>query len=260
MSLMHNPETRTAAQVSGLTDSTDAREGRMVWDYFKRRSRGTYVDVGANHPTQGNQTWFLESQGWSGLLVEPHPQMYKLLCAHRPHSRSVQAAVCGPGQEGEIELHLGVHPTKSTVRPECDRLMTGERVRVPARTLNSLLAEAGIGAIDFLSLDVEGVELDALRGLDLGLHRPLLLLIEDHVYRYDKHFYLRRAGYKLVRRSGYNNWYVPRETPISVFTLCTVPEMLRLGRKMWLNTPFNWLRHRLKQRRYARQARRPGGA
>ncbi|MGA2866847.1 MAG: hypothetical protein ABSF95_20430 [Verrucomicrobiota bacterium] len=64
--------------------------------------------------------------------------------------------------------------------------------------------------------------------------------------------YLRRHGYKLVRRTGYNNWYVPRNTPVSVFSMCSFPELLRLDRKMWLNTPFNRLRHWLKHRKRAR--------
>lgn len=241
-----------ASEQTGLTDSTDARESRLVWEYFKRQDHGTFVDVGANHPTERNQTWFLEGRGWSGLLIEPHPAMSELLRAHRRRSRTVQAAVCGPGEEGEAELHLGVDPAKSSLRPEWDHALTGERIRVPARTLNSILAEAGLGRIDFLSLDVEGLELEALRGLDLERYQPQLILLEDHFYSYAKHFYLRRHGYKLVRRTGYNNWYVPRNTPVSVFSMCSFPELLRLGRKMWLNTPFNRWRRWLKQRKRAR--------
>jgi hypothetical protein len=97
-----------------------------------------------------------------------------------------------------------------------------------------------------------------LRGLDLGRYEPQLILIEEHFYGLEKHFYLRRHGYKLVRRSGYNNWYVPRSAPVSVFSMSSLPELLRLGRKMWLNTPFNRVRRHLKQRKRARTATWPG--
>ena len=130
--------------------------------------------------------------------------------------------------------------------------LTGQRVRVPTRTLNSLIAEAGLSRIDFLSIDVEGMELEALSGLDLQRYPPHLILLEDHFYNYQKHFFLRRRGYKLVRRTGYNNWYVPQEAPGSVFSVSSFPEMLRLGKKMWLNTPFNRLRRKLKQRKRGR--------
>jgi len=49
---------------------------------------------------------------------------------------------------------------------------------VPARTLSSVLDEAGAPEIDFLSLDVEGFEPDVLRGLDLARHAPRWILVE----------------------------------------------------------------------------------
>ncbi len=55
---------------------------------------------------------------------------------------------------------------------------TTYEVEVPARTLSSLLDEARIGAVDFLSLDVEGLEIEVLEGLDLSRHRPAFLLVE----------------------------------------------------------------------------------
>ncbi len=250
---------QAAPEKTGPADSTGACESRLVWGYFKGQTEGRFVDVGANHPTERNQTWFLECQGWSGLLVEPHPEMCRLLRAQRPRSRTVEAAVCGPGQEGEAELQLGVDPAKSSLRPEWDHALSGQRVRVRARTLNSILAEADFGRIDFLSLDVEGMEIPALRGLDFERYGPELILIEDHFYAYDKHFYLRRHGYKLVKRTGYNNWYVPQDAAVSVFSMSSLPKLLRLGRKMWLNTPFNRLRRRLKQRKRAR-TQTTGGA
>jgi hypothetical protein len=40
-------------------------ESELVWHYFGRMGEGVFVEVGANHPTKHNQTWFLETLGWA---------------------------------------------------------------------------------------------------------------------------------------------------------------------------------------------------
>ncbi|HEV2761676.1 MAG TPA: FkbM family methyltransferase, partial [Pyrinomonadaceae bacterium] len=70
---------------------------------------------------------------------------------------------------------------------------------VPARTLTSVLDEAGAPAVDFLSLDVEGFELGVLRGLDFDRHEPAAMLIECQTAeaRDAVNEYLARRGYAL---------------------------------------------------------------
>jgi hypothetical protein len=68
-----------------------------------------------------------------------------------------------------------------------------------------------------------------------------------------KHCFVQRQGYKLVRRTGFNNWYVPVSAPYSMPSLSTLGELFRLCRKMWFAPPFNNLQRKLRERRYARQ-------
>lgn len=230
-----------------MTDSNQI-ESRLVWNFFKQRPEGVFVEVGANHPTQENQTWFLEQQGWSGVLVEPNPELHKLLCKQRPRSRAVQAAAGATDQRDEVELLLGVDPLHSTLAPVLGDPLSEKKVRVKLRTLNSILAETGTTKIDFLSIDVEGTELQVLQGLDLKKYAPGLILIEEQRRDYTKHFYLRRHGYRLVKRTGRNNWYVPPHSPATVRSLNTRAEALRLWQKMWLNPPFDNLKRKIRAR------------
>ena len=88
-------------------------------------------------------------------------------------------------------------------------------IDVPIRTLDSILEEAGSPTkFDFLSIDVEGHEIEVLRGL-ISLWRPRLILLEDHVADLSKHQYLLAAGYRIVRRFENNGWYVPRKSGAS---------------------------------------------
>ncbi len=231
-------------------DSLNCRESKQVWEFFNQREQGIFVDVGANHPTEQSLTWFLEVKGWSGILIEPNPEMAQLLRKHRPQSRLFQVAIGGPTQVGDVNFYLAGN--QSALSPSFDVTPAGV-IHVPLRTLDSVLTESGLAQIDFLSIDVEGMELDVLEGFNLAKYQPPLMLIEDHLYHHKVYSYLRRNGYKLVRRTGYNNWYVPAESPISVFTLSTPLELFHLFRKMWFAPPFNKIRRAIRRRKFARR-------
>jgi hypothetical protein len=101
-------------------------------------------------------------------------------------------------------------------------------------TLDEVLIEAGCPKPDFVSIDVEGLQLEVLKGFDLQRHQPALLFVEDHLLNWETHRYLVRRGYRLVKRTQLNNWYVPAGV---AFTLSTPLERLRLWRKVWPGTP-----------------------
>jgi hypothetical protein len=79
---------------------------------------------------------------------------------------------------------------------------------------------------------VEGSELDVLLGFGLEKWRPQLIFVEDEFRNYSLHKHLGARGCKLVRRTSYNNWYVPRDATTTVFSLSTPKQLIRLYRKM----------------------------
>ena len=212
----------------------------MVWDYFGKTREGVFLEAGANDPKELSQTYLLESQGWTGALVEPVPECCERLRAERPGSRVFQNALGAPDQRGMLRLSIpdGVTALASGLSAgaqpgEGERVVEAEFI-----TLNEVLAQAGIGRLDYLSLDLEGMELEALKGLDFKAHAPRLIVIEDRLDSLRLHRFLIHAGYKLVKRNGSNNWYVP---VASVFPV-TPGMRLRMVRKLYLSMPFRWLR------------------
>ena len=221
-------------------------EGELVWEFFGRKPDGRFVEVGANDPRNSSQTWFLESKGWSGILVEPLSRFTEALRVARPRSRVFQVACGAPGHPPTADLHIGENSEHSSLRPNVvdagTRYLQTETVRV--MTLDALLAGAGDPRLDFVSIDVEGLQLEVLKGFDLARHRPALLFVEDHLLNWDTHRHLCQRGYRLVKRTQLNNWYVPEGTP---FHLSTPAERLRLWRKLWPGTPFRRLKAWLRQ-------------
>lgn len=218
----------------------------MVREFFENRPAGFFVEVGANDPVQGSQTWHLEQAGWSGLLVEPQPDLAEKLRQMR--KAKVFAVACSsPRYEGgTLPLHIAGPFSSFDPKLMVAGVEAGAPIEVPVRTLDSLLSEAGAPVpIDFLSVDVEGHEIDVLSGFDFARWRPRLILLEDHVVNLTKHHFMRRAGYKLVRRTGLNAWYVP---PERAFALGWFGRWQML-RKYYLGLPFRILRDFLRRLR-----------
>jgi FkbM family methyltransferase len=161
-------------------------------DLDRRLSRylpatGVFVEAGANDGYRQSNTYYLErARGWTGLLVEPIPTLAADATRERPNSRVVNAALVADDYgDKTIGVRYGGLISSTEGTEGWDNEALGEildgasyTVEVPARTLSSLLDEAGIDEIDFLSLDVEGYEEQALAGLDLRRHAPRFALIE----------------------------------------------------------------------------------
>jgi FkbM family methyltransferase len=229
-------------------ESKPAWESDLVWQFFDRRRDGFFLDIGANDPKDSSQTWLLEQQGWRGLLVEPQATLCERLRRERPRSRVFQAACGAPGHPPQLALHIAEEHSKSSLIPNAVDVDTryARTEMVPVLTVDEVLRQAGDARPDFVSIDVEGAQLDVLRGFSLEQHPPSLLLVEDHLHNLKVHRYMVQHGYRLVKRTGLNNWYTPIHQP---FTLSSPLEQMRLWKKVWLNTPIRMWRVRRERRR-----------
>jgi FkbM family methyltransferase len=215
-------------------------EELLVREFFAGKHAGFFVEVGANHPTEGSQTWHLEQAGWTGVLVEPQPDLAALLATAR--TAQVFAVACTSPQKAGGPLPLHVDGARSAL--DRDRMAPGAHVDdvilVPTRTLDDVLEEAEAPMpIDLLSVDVEGHEVEVLQGFDFGGWHPRLIMVEDHVSSLRMHRFLTGRGYRLIRRLGNNGWYVPAETEITV----AASDRWEIVRKYYLALPFRVARN-----------------
>jgi FkbM family methyltransferase len=217
----------------------EENEQHLIQTFFSDTA-GYFVEVGANHPQDGSQSWLLEQCGWSGILIEPHPELADKLRQER--RAKVFAVACSSPENAGRKLPYYVAGPHSTL----DRaaMAPGSQpkavIDVLARTLSSILTEAGAPqTIDFLSIDVEGHEIEVLRGFDFTLWQPRLILLEDHVSNLRKHRFMKSSGYRLVRRTGHNSWYVPINSQVYFGFI----NRWRVLRKYYLALPFRVLRN-----------------
>ena len=162
--------------------------------YVKHR-RGIFVEAGANDGLSQSNTAYLEFfLGWRGLLVEPIPELAAKCRKNRSRSLVAEAALVDRERSGAT-LPMTYCNLMSIVDgarggPELDaaHLAAGtrflkpddgvRRIEVPTATLGGLLRRYGFTHVDLLSLDVEGYEAQALRGMDFEHLAPTWILVE----------------------------------------------------------------------------------
>ncbi len=149
--------------------------------FFHNRKDGFFLDIGAHDGQSFSNTWFFEKNlGWKGICFEPLPHLYNQLKACR-NCLCINACV------SQINGHLPFLHVDS-----CDEMLSGlcgtfnERklnavredilqlggelkiIQVPCVRLDSILEMHSVTHVDFLSLDVEGHELQVLKTIDFS--------------------------------------------------------------------------------------------
>lgn len=151
--------------------------------YFEGRGPGTYVDVGAHHPWRFSNTYWFYRQGWSGVNVDATPGSMEAFRRARPRDRNVEAAVAGVARTITFfafdEPALNTFDPAAVERAEAAGYRVVEERALRTTTLSDLLGKHLQGRrIDFLSVDVEGLDAEVLGSNDWDAFAPEVVLAE----------------------------------------------------------------------------------
>jgi FkbM family methyltransferase len=230
-------------------------EDRLKDEFFAATCDGYFVDVGASDPKSSSQSWHLEQKGWGGVLIEPQPRLAQKLREQR--RAAVFACACSsPRNAGKmLPLQLAGMLSSLNLNFFVAGMRKEEIIEVPARTLDDILTEAKAPVpIDLLAIDVESHEIEVLNGVTLERWQPRLIVVEDLAFNTRLHRLLRSRGYKWLRRTGLNGWYVPETSPLTVSAF----GRWQFFRKHYLGTPFRHVREakrKLRERLWAKLGR-----
>jgi FkbM family methyltransferase len=174
-------------------DQTYAQNGedRALLELFSPGYRGTYVDLGANHPYRISNTYLLYTHGWHGVCVDALPMFGPLYRRHRPRDTFLNVGV--GTQPGEFHFYeMSFSELSSFSRDIADELVAKGRAtvkaehRIQTRSVAEIVASlAADGQFDVLSIDIEGLDAEIVRNTDWGFVKPRVVICETSSYEHD---------------------------------------------------------------------------
>lgn len=148
---------------------------------------GFYVDVGAHHPSRCSNTYHFYKSGWRGINIDAIPNSMNLFNLIRPRDINIEMAISDKPQI--LTFHTFNNPLFNSADPtlaqERRKLFNEEQsekntFQVRAETLRAVLDKhmPSNTAIDFMTIDVEGLDLKVLQSNNWEKYRPKYLLVE----------------------------------------------------------------------------------
>lgn len=147
-------------------------------------SKGRYLDIGCFEPITFSNTYFCYLRGWSGVVVDPNPELEKLFNTHRPLDKFINKGISS--EPGMLKYYMLPYSMSSMNTFDYGFLEKNDLVKfiqreieVPIVTMKSLVEENNLlDGVDFLDVDVEGLDLEVLESNDWETFRPNLVMVE----------------------------------------------------------------------------------
>lgn len=212
----------------GTVDYSQLGEQMVILNILDRLDRGAfsrvYVDIGAFHPYRGSNTYALYLRGWRGVVVEPNPAKTELFRLIRPLDVCLTRAVIPDAWDIE-EVEMVASETmdaRESVTPRLNKNSRLDRAKATesytARTVRISevlrLCTETLGVPALLSVDIEGLESELVRGVDFQKYPVAILCIEHFLSEFTQSLsvleyrsspmvsYLEKCGYELVSVCG----------------------------------------------------------
>lgn len=190
-------------------------EDMILKRFFNGQVDGFYVDVGAHHPKRFSNTFLFYQKGWRGINIDAMPGSMVQFNRSRPRDINIEKPVSDKVET--LTYYAFNEPALNGFSKEISLSRNGLRdyqieftKEIETTTLQEILDEwlPGGKKIDFLTIDVEGLDIQVLRSINLVQHAPRMILVEIlqttylEVSNSEVNKHLTSFGYSIYAKSG----------------------------------------------------------
>ena len=188
----------------------------LIARYLMGTKKGFFVDIGAGNPVVGSNSYLFYKSGWHGVAVDPNSKLSLAWKIARPKDAFLSIAI--GSQSGNAIFYEYQNDLRSTISQKVHNYyetqnLVSKSSEVRIETLTYLFErfvkdEQHV----FLSIDVEGQELDTLVSLDFTRFQPRLIAIENWKLPWlgenEIAKFLHANNYRLAAYSGLTAFYM----------------------------------------------------
>ncbi len=187
-------------------------------DFLEKNKKGFYVDIGAYHPKHFSNTFYFYQQGWRGINIDGSKESILLFDEFRKEDKNLHTVISSEEKDIYFPEKMGSMNTISNEN-------TGVGVKTRSEKLSTVLDKnlPNNQIINFMSIDVEGHEIEILKSNNWEKYRPMVLLVEiegktvQETLQSEVLQYIESLNYKYIART-----YVVSHIGTSVFVDNTI--------------------------------------
>jgi FkbM family methyltransferase len=182
--------------------------------FESKNTKGYFVDVGAHHPKRFSNTYLFYKMGWQGINIDAMPGSMKLFDSLRPNDINIEKPISDTKQI--LTYYAFEEPALNTLSMDLGEYRITEahnkllfKREIETDTLESILEQyLPINkTIDFLSIDVEGLDFQVLKSNNWFKYKPTVVVVEAYesslieVMGSEIYLYLTNFGYEIVAKT-----------------------------------------------------------
>jgi len=212
-----------SAERRHLSFSAQVAQDIIAYLFFRGKTCGFYIDIGANDGICGSTTFWAEQIGWKGICIEPQKSTFERMKKVR-NCALYNCAISNKSQENvafisfpDKDTRSGLADSMSERHIEAAKQFSNMKEDlVSTKTFGNIMADfPNIEFIDFLSIDTEGHEMQVLESIDFKKFKFGLITIETEDGS-DVVGYIENNGYKKLMVAGSDCLFVPKDYYIPV--------------------------------------------
>jgi FkbM family methyltransferase len=198
-------------------------QDKFIDEFFDKKEGLTFLDIGAHDGVSISNTYFLEKErNWNGICVEAQPLEFQKLKSNR-NCVCVNVAVSDYNGETDFICVEGYANMLSGISDDynpshMNRIKNEVRtyggsinnIKVPVKTLQTILDEHNLKKIDFCSIDTEGSEFNIIKSIDFDKTEITVFIIENNYQEKNVEEYLVQKDYYLYKKIEWDDVFVKK--------------------------------------------------